>query len=84
MTDKLMIILLIGIIPSILIVIVSVITNIIIIRTKVEEFKERYDQLAKRTYELKYSQDIYQIEYNELKSRIKELERENDIRRAEK
>lgn len=80
MTDKLMIILLIGIIPSILIVIVSVITNIIIIRTKVEEFKERYDQLANKTYELKYSQDIYQIEYNELKGRIEELERDNDKR----
>ncbi len=80
MTDKLVIILLIGIIPSILIVIVSVITNIIIIRTKVEEFKERYDQLANKTYELKYSQDIYQMEHNELKSRIEELERDNDKR----
>ena len=84
MTDKLIIILLIGVIPSILIVIVSVITNIIIIRTKVEEFKERYDRLAQRTYELKYSQDIYQVECNELKSRIEELERDNDKRRVEK
>lgn len=68
---------LIGIIPAVLVAIVSVISNNAIIKVKLDELEKRMDkhnQVIERTYTLERDLATYWSKYDELKERIHRLE----------
>lgn len=70
---------LIGIIPSVLVAIVSIISNNAIIKVKIEELEKhvnKHNQVIERTYTLERDLATYWSKYDELRERIKKLENE--------
>lgn len=74
-----LIIALIGIIPSVLVAIVSVISNNAIVKVKLEELEKqinKHNQIIERIYTLERDLATYWSKYDELKERIIKLEKE--------
>ena len=70
---------LIGIIPSVLVAIVSIVSNNAIIKVKIEELEKhvnKHNQVIERTYTLERDLATYWSKYDELRERIKKLENE--------
>lgn len=68
---------LIGIIPSIIVAIVSVISNNAIVKVKLEEIEKqinKHNQLIERIYTLDRDLATYWSKYDELKARVAKLE----------
>lgn len=68
---------LIGIVPSVIVAIVSVISNNAIVRVKIEELEKRinkHNQIIERTYTLERDLATYWSKYDELKDRINRIE----------
>ena len=71
------IIALIGIVPSVLVAIVSIISNNAIVKVKIEELEKhvnKHNQIVERTYTLERDLATYWSKYDEIKSRIDRLE----------
>jgi len=71
------IIALIGIVPSVLVAIVSIISNNAIVKVKIEELEKhvnKHNQIVERTYALERDLATYWSKYDELKSRVDRLE----------
>lgn len=71
------IIALIGIVPSILVAIVSIVSNNAIVKVKLEEIEKRVDkhnQVVERTYKLERDLATYWTKYDELTNRVSRLE----------
>ena len=69
---------LIGVIPSVLIAIVSIISNNAIVKVKIEELEKhvnKHNQIVERTYTLERDLSTYWSKYDDLKSRIERLEK---------
>lgn len=69
---------LIGVIPSVLIAIVSIVSNNAIIKVKIEELEKhvnKHNQIVERTYTLERDLATYWSKYDDLKSRIERLEK---------
>ena len=69
---------LIGVIPSVLIAIVSIVSNNAIIKVKIEELEKhvnKHNQIVERTYTLERDLATYWTKYDDLKSRIEKLEK---------
>lgn len=69
---------LIGVIPSVLIAIVSIISNNAIVKVKIEELEKhvnKHNQIVERTYTLERDLATYWSKYDDLKSRIEKLEK---------
>lgn len=69
---------LIGVIPSVLIAIVSIVSNNAIIKVKIEELEKhvnKHNQIVERTYTLERDLATYWSKYDDLKSRIEKLEK---------
>ena len=69
---------LIGVIPSVLVAIVSIVSNNAIIKVKIEELEKhvnKHNQVVERTYTLERDLATYWSKYDELKDRIERLER---------
>lgn len=69
---------LIGVIPSVLIAIVSIVSNNAIIKVKIEELEKhvnKHNQVVERTYTLERDLATYWSKYDELKDRIERLEK---------
>ncbi len=67
---------LIGIIPSVLVAIVSIISNNAIVKVKIEELEKtvnKHNQIVERTYTLERDLATYWSKYDELKSRVDRL-----------
>ena len=68
---------LIGIIPSVLVAIVSIISNNAIIKVKIEELEKhvnKHNQVIERTYTLERDLATYWSKYDEIKERLNRLE----------
>ena len=68
---------LIGIVPSVLVAIVSIISNNAIVKVKIEELEKtvnKHNQIVERTYTLERDLATYWSKYDELKSRVDRLE----------
>ena len=68
---------LIGIVPSVLVAIVSIVSNNAIIKVKIEELEKhvnKHNQVIERTYTLERDLATYWSKYDELKDRIERLE----------
>ena len=68
---------LIGIIPSVLVAIVSIVSNNAIVKVKLEELEKhvnKHNQIVERTYTLERDLATYWSKYDELKSRVDRLE----------
>lgn len=71
------IIALIGIVPSVLVAIVSIISNNAIIKVKIDELEKqvnKHNQVVERTYTLERDLATYWSKYDEIKSRVDRLE----------
>lgn len=71
------IIALIGIVPSVLVAIVSIISNNAIVKVKIEELEKhvnKHNQIVERTYTLERDLATYWSKYDEIKARIDRLE----------
>ena len=71
------IIALIGIVPSVLVAIVSIISNNAIIKVKIDELEKqvnKHNQIVERTYILERDLATYWSKYDEIKSRVDRLE----------
>ena len=71
------IIALIGIVPSVLVAIVSIISNNAIIKVKIDELEKqvnKHNQIVERTYTLERDLATYWSKYDEIKSRVDRLE----------
>lgn len=69
---------LIGIVPSVLVAIVSIVSNNAIIKVKIEELEKhvnKHNQVVERTYTLERDLATYWSKYDELKDRIERLEK---------
>ena len=69
---------LIGIIPSVLVAIVSIVSNNAIVKVKIEELEKhvnKHNQVIERTYTLERDLATYWSRYDELKERIARLEK---------
>lgn len=69
---------LIGVIPSVLIAIVSIVSNNAIIKVKIEELEKhvnKHNQIVERTYTLERDLATYWSKYDDLKNRIEKLEK---------
>ena len=69
---------LIGIVPSVLVAIVSIISNNAIIKVKIEELEKhvnKHNQVVERTYTLERDLATYWSKYDEIKGRIERLEK---------
>lgn len=69
---------LIGIVPSVLVAIVSIVSNNAIIKVKIEELEKhvnKHNQVIERTYTLERDLATYWSKYDELKDRIERLEK---------
>lgn len=68
---------LIGIVPSILVAIVSIISNNAIIKVKLEELEKhvnKHNQVVERTYKIERDLATYWSKYDELSKRVDRLE----------
>ena len=68
---------LIGIIPSIVVAIVSIVSNNAIIKVKIEELEKhvnKHNQVIERTYTLERDLATYWSKYDELRERVNKLE----------
>ncbi len=71
------IIALIGIVPSVLVAIVSIISNNAIVKVKIEELEKhvnKHNQIVERTYTLERDLATYWSKYDEIKARVDRLE----------
>lgn len=71
------IIALIGIVPSVLVAIVSIISNNAIIKVKIDELEKqvnKHNQIVERTYTLERDLATYWSKYDEIRSRVDRLE----------
>lgn len=71
------IIALIGIIPSVLVAIVSIISNNAIVKVKIEELEKhvnKHNQIVERTYTLERDLATYWSKYDEIRARVDRLE----------
>lgn len=71
---------LIGIVPSVLVAIVSIISNNAIIKVKIEELEKqinKHNQVIERTYTLERDLATYWSKYDEIKERLNRLEHRN-------
>ncbi len=71
------IIALIGIVPSVLVAIVSIVSNNAIVKVKIEELEKhvnKHNQIVERTYTLERDLATYWSKYDEIKARIDRLE----------
>lgn len=71
------IIALIGIVPSVLVAIVSIISNNAIVKVKIEELEKhvnKHNQIVERTYTLERDLATYWSRYDEIKARVDRLE----------
>ena len=69
---------LIGIIPSVLVAIVSIISNNAIVKVKIEELEkhvEKHNKVVERTYTLERDLATYWSKYDELRERVIKLEK---------
>ena len=69
---------LIGIVPSVLVAIVSIVSNNAIVRVKIEELEKhvnKHNQVIERTYTLERDLATYWSKYDELKERLARLEK---------
>ena len=76
------IIALIGIVPSVLVAVVSIISNNVIIKVKIEELEKhvnKHNQVIERTYTLERDLATYWSKYDELKDRIIRLENNDKL-----
>ena len=72
---------LIGIVPSVLVAIVSIISNNAIIKVKIEELEKhvnKHNQVIERTYNLERDLATYWSKYDEIKERLNRLEKKNE------
>lgn len=72
---------LIGIVPSVLVAIVSIISNNAIIKVKIEELEKhvnKHNQVIERTYTLERDLATYWSKYDELKDRVMRLEKDKE------
>ena len=70
---------LIGIVPSVLVAIVSIVSNNAIIKVKIEELEKhvnKHNQVIERTYTLERDLATNWSKYDELKDRVVRLEKE--------
>jgi Tfp pilus assembly protein PilE len=77
---------LIGIVPSVLVAIVSIVSNNAIIKVKIEELEKhvnKHNQVVERTYTLERDLATYWSKYDNLNDRISKLEHENEKRKGE-
>ncbi len=68
---------LIGIVPSVLVALVSIISNNAIIKVKIEELEKhvnKHNSVIERTYTLERDLATYWSKYDELKERVSRLE----------
>lgn len=68
---------LIGIVPSILVAIVSIVSNNAIIKVKLEELEKhvnKHNQVVERTYKIERDLATYWSKYDELTRRVDRLE----------
>ena len=71
------IIALIGIVPSVLVAIVSIISNNAIVKVKIEELEKhvnKHNRIVERTYTLERDLATYWSKYDEIKARVDRLE----------
>ena len=71
---------LIGIVPSVLVAIVSIVSNNAIVRVKIEELEKhvnKHNQVIERTYTLERDLATYWSKYDELKERLIRLEKKD-------
>jgi hypothetical protein len=69
---------LIGIIPAVLVAIISIVSNNTIIKVKLEELEKhvnKHNQVIERTYTLERDLATYWSKYDELKDRVVRLEK---------
>ncbi len=69
---------LIGIVPSLLVALVSIISNNAIIKVKIEELEKhvnKHNQVIERTYTLERDLATYWSKYDEIKERLDRLEK---------
>lgn len=72
---------LIGIIPSVIVAMVSVISNNAIVKVKLEELQKhinKHNQVIQRTYTLERDLATYWSKYDELKERVARLEKKEN------
>ena len=68
---------LIGIVPSILVAIVSIVSNNAIVKVKLEELEKdvnKHNQVIERTYKIERDLATYWSKYDELANRVNRLE----------
>ena len=73
-----LVIALIGIIPSVLVAIVSVVSNNAIVKVKIEELEKhvnKHNEIVERTYKVERDLATYWSKYDELKERLIALEK---------
>ena len=73
-----LVIALIGIIPSVLVAIVSVVSNNAIVKVKIEELEKhvnKHNEVVERTYTVERDLATYWSKYDELKERLVALEK---------
>ena len=73
---------LIGIVPSVLVAIVSIVSNNAIVRVKIEELEKhvnKHNQIVERTYTLERDLATYWSKYDELKERVVKLEKKDMV-----
>ena len=74
---------LIGIIPAVLVAIISIVSNNTIIKVKLEELEkhvDKHNQVVERTYTLERDLATYWSKYDELKDRVMRLEKKDMIK----
>lgn len=74
---------LIGIVPSVLVAVVSIVSNNAIIKVKIEELEKqinKHSQVIEKTYTLERDLATYWSKYDELKERIIKLEKKDMIK----
>ena len=72
---------LIGIIPSLLVATVSIISNNAIVKVKLQELEKhinKHNQVIQRTYTLERDLATYWSKYDELRDRVTRLEKKDD------
>ena len=72
---------LIGIVPSVLVAIVSIISNNAIIKVQIEELEKhvnKHNQVIERTYTLERDLATYWSKYDEIKERLNRLEKKSE------
>ena len=76
-----MLIALIGIVPSVLVAIVSIVSNNAIIKVIIEELEKhvnKHNQVIERTYTLERDLATYWSRYDEIKQRLDRIENKKD------